>query len=50
MFRRFSLSLLFALILMGLVASPLAAQRPTRVVWFVGLGTGGAPEQLAMQE
>jgi len=50
MFRKCSLLLMVIAVLMGLVVSPLGAQSPTRVVWFVGLGTGGAPEQLAMQE
>jgi hypothetical protein len=36
MFRKVSLLLLVALVLMALVVSPLAAQSPTRVVWFIG--------------
>jgi multiple sugar transport system substrate-binding protein len=44
--------LVAALVMMALVLviAPAAAQDKTTVVWFIGLGTGGAPEQLEVQE
>ncbi len=50
MFKRFSLISLVALVVLALIVAPLAAQDRTQIVWFIGLGTGGAPEQLAVQE
>jgi ABC-type glycerol-3-phosphate transport system substrate-binding protein len=37
---------LFALLMSVL---PAGAQGPVELVWFIGLGTGGAPEQLEVQ-
>jgi multiple sugar transport system substrate-binding protein len=50
MFKKFAPLALSMLFILSLIVSPLAAQEKTRVVWFIGLGTGGAPDQLAMQE
>jgi len=41
-----ALVLVFAFV-MG--ALPTSAQQPVKVVWFIGLGTGGQPEQQEMQ-
>lgn len=47
-----SKKLLLVLCLLGLALGvvPAAAQDKVQIVWFIGLGTGGAPEQREMQE
>lgn len=47
--RKFSVVLLSVFCLMLLGALPTAAQEPVRVVWYVGLGAGGQPEQIDAQ-
>jgi multiple sugar transport system substrate-binding protein len=51
MFKKSHFTILLAVVLaVLLVVAPAAAQDKVQVVWFIGLGTGTNPEQLAAQE
>jgi multiple sugar transport system substrate-binding protein len=48
--KSFRFLILFTLMTLVLGALPVAAQDTVQIVWFIGLGTGGAPEQLEAQQ
>jgi multiple sugar transport system substrate-binding protein len=51
MFKKTHFTVLMAVVLaLLMVIAPAAAQDKVQVVWFIGLGTGTNPEQLAAQE
>ena len=50
MLRKLALVGMIAVLALTLVIVPATAQQPVEIVWFIGLGTGGNPEQRAVQD
>lgn len=48
--RKSFVSIVLMLLVAMLSIAPAFAQEKVQIVWFIGLGTGGAPEQLEMQQ
>lgn len=50
MLRKLSLVMMVSILALTFVFAPAVAQERVRIVWFIGLGTGGAPEQREVQD